>query len=394
MGKGKENKSSTHLPGVTQAGVWATGQEVYAGKVPPHSKELEMNVLGAMMTGNSLIDVVTQVIKPGMMYFSANTSVFQVIIELHDKHQPVDTITVSEELKIKGELEVVGGPAYIAELSNAFSSGESVQYSAERILETWVKRQLILETYAINEQCYDATVDSRSLLDNTQRQVMAIGDALYRRRHVTSHELYRTTMEHVELIARGNKDIIGIPSGYVELDVLTSGFQKSELITIAGRPSMGKTAIALNIAMNAAVRYKKPGGIFSIEMSNREIGIRMLAIDCECNITGLKTGKLSEAEYEKIAQRGMAMHNGAVIMIDDSSPLTLMEMKSKARRWKAEFGIEWVMVDYLQLMDLDSQDKRLDRHLQVSLITKGLKQLSKELDIPVIALSQLSRKVE
>ena len=372
-------------------------QDVYAGKIPPHSKELEMNLLGGMMIDNALIDAVANILLAKHFYFSANGLVYQAICDLKDRNEPVDTVTLTEELKARGELEAAGGPFYIAELSNAFSSHDTIMYSAGKILESWIKRDLILLTYSLNEQCYDPTINTENLLDKAQQQILEITNYLQKKNYLPLKDVVKTTMDYVELIHERHQKgatVFGVPSGYDDLDALTGGFQKSELIIIAGRPSHGKSALALNIARNAAVEHAKNIGIFSIEMSNRELALRFICLESRVDISKLKTGILPESDWTKIAkQTPRLMGKKMNIIIDDSSPLSLLELRAKARRMKALHNIDMIIVDYLQLMEATSA-RGLDRHLEIALITRGLKQLSKELDIPVMALSQLSRKVE
>jgi len=370
---------------------------LYAGKIPPHSKELEMNVLGGMIIDNTLIDSVVTILKPKHFYQNNHSLIFKAISDLRDRNEPVDLITLTEEMKSRGELDAVGGPYYLAELSTAFSSQESILFSANKILEAWIKRELILLTYTINESSYDPTMNTENLLDKAQQDILEITNHLQKKNYAHIRDEVRDTMEYVESIHERHEKgatVFGVPSGYDELDALTGGFQKSELIIIAGRPSHGKSALALNIARNAAVEHGKNVGIFSIEMSNKELALRFICLESKVDISKLKTGRLPESDWAKIAKATPKLMNNKInIIIDDSSPLSLLELRSKSRRMKAQYNIDMVMVDYLQLMEV-SHVRNLDRHLEIAYITRGLKQLSKELDIPVVALSQLSRKVE
>ena len=370
---------------------------LYGGKIPPHSRELEMNILGGMIIDNALIDAVTTILKPKHFYVNANGLIFRAISDLRDRNEPVDIITLSEELKSRGEFDAVGGSYYLAELSTAFSSQESIVFSANKVLENWIKRDMILLTYSLNEQCYDPTMNTESLLDKAQQEILEVTNYLQKKNYTHIKDEVRDTMEYVESIHERHEKgatVFGVPSGYDELDALTGGFQKSELIIIAGRPSHGKTALALNFARNAAVEHGKNIGIFSIEMSNRELALRFICLESKVDISKLKTGRLPESDWAKIAkQTPRLMSNKINVVIDDSSPLSLLELRSKARRMKALQNIDMIMVDYLQLMEVSNKGN-LDRHLEIAYITRGLKQLSKELDIPVVALSQLSRKVE
>ena len=370
---------------------------LYGGKIPPHSRELEMNILGGMIIDNALIDAVTTILKPKHFYVNANGLIFRAISDLRDRNEPVDIITLSEELKSIGEFDAVGGSYYLAELSTAFSSQESIVFSANKVLENWIKRDMILLTYSLNEQCYDPTMNTESLLDKAQQEILEVTNYLQKKNYTHIKDEVRDTMEYVESIHERHEKgatVFGVPSGYDELDALTGGFQKSELIIIAGRPSHGKTALALNFARNAAVEHGKNIGIFSIEMSNRELALRFICLESKVDISKLKTGRLPESDWAKIAKQTPRLMSSKInVVIDDSSPLSLLELRSKARRMKALQNIDMIMVDYLQLMEVSNKGN-LDRHLEIAYITRGLKQLSKELDIPVVALSQLSRKVE
>lgn len=370
---------------------------LYGGKIPPHSRELEMNILGSMIIDNALIDAVTTILKPKHFYVNANGLIFRAISDLRDRNEPVDIITLSEELKSRGEFDAVGGSYYLAELSTAFSSQESIVFSANKVLENWIKRDMILLTYSLNEQCYDPTMNTESLLDKAQQEILEVTNYLQKKNYTHIKDEVRDTMEYVESIHERHEKgatVFGVPSGYDELDALTGGFQKSELIIIAGRPSHGKTALALNFARNAAVEHGKNIGIFSIEMSNRELALRFICLESKVDISKLKTGRLPESDWAKIAKQTPRLMSSKInVVIDDSSPLSLLELRSKARRMKALQNIDMIMVDYLQLMEVSNKGN-LDRHLEIAYITRGLKQLSKELDIPVVALSQLSRKVE
>lgn len=370
---------------------------LYGGKIPPHSRELEMNILGGMIIDNALIDAVTTILKPKHFYVNANGLIFRAISDLRDRNEPVDIITLSEELKSRGEFDAIGGSYYLAELSTAFSSQESIVFSANKVLENWIKRDMILLTYSLNEQCYDPTMNTESLLDKAQQEILEVTNYLQKKNYTHIKDEVRDTMEYVESIHERHEKgatVFGVPSGYDELDALTGGFQKSELIIIAGRPSHGKTALALNFARNAAVEHGKNIGIFSIEMSNRELALRFICLESKVDIAKLKTGRLPESDWAKIAKQTPRLMSSKInVVIDDSSPLSLLELRSKARRMKALQNIDMIMVDYLQLMEVSNKGN-LDRHLEIAYITRGLKQLAKELDIPVVALSQLSRKVE
>jgi replicative DNA helicase len=368
---------------------------VSEGKVPPHSLEIEMNLLGGLIIDNSLIDTVLSFnVTPVYFYKASNALIYKAVIDLHDRREPVDLITLTEELKLRGELDAVGGPYYLTELTTSFTSSETVNYSAQKIVEYWLKRDLINVTSAIRDKCFDPTANTEELLNTAQREILDITNALQRKKYSVLRDEVNSTMEYVESIHEKHASVIGVPSGYKELDALTGGFQKSELIIIAGRPSHGKSALALSVARNAAVEYNIPVGIFSVEMSNRELALRFLCAEAKVDIAKLKTGRLPEKDWHNIAENFHKLtRESTKILIDDSSPLSLLELRAKSRRMKAEYDVAMIMIDYLQLMEV-SGTRAMDRYLEIGYITRGLKQLSKELDIPVVALSQLSRKVE
>lgn len=373
-------------------------EEVFEGKVPPYSKELEMNVLGGLIIDNSYIDTVNPILDPkkDQFYINAHNLIYRAICDLHDRNEPVDLITLTEEMKSRGELEKIGGPYIIAELSTSFSSLESIVFSANKIKDNWVKRDLIRLTFEIRELCLDPTSETESLLDKAQHEILDVTNYLHTKNFVHIKDQVKETMPYLEsLDERRQKGawIFGVPSGYDELDALTGGFQQSELIVLAGRPSHGKSALALSIARNAAIEHDKKIGIFSIEMSNQELALRFICMESRVDISKLRTGTLPHSEWEKVGKFSPKL-NRANIYIDDSSPLGLLELRAKARRMKAVHDIDMVIVDYLQLMEVSSSRKTDNRYLEIGYITRGLKQLSKELQIPVMALSQLSRKVE
>ncbi|MGA2668658.1 MAG: replicative DNA helicase [Ignavibacteria bacterium] len=370
-------------------------KQLVEGKVPPHSLELEMNLLGGMIIDNTLIDhVLSFNITKSYFYKASNSEIYQAIIELHDRREPVDLTTLTEEMKLRGLLDSIGGPYYLAELTTSFTSAESVGYSSKRIVEYWLKRDLINITSSLRDKCFDPTTDTEELLNTAQREILDITNALQKKKYILLKDEVNSTMEYVESIHEKHASVIGVPSGYRALDEITGGFQKSELIIIAGRPSHGKTALALSIARNAAVTYQFPIGIFSIEMSNRELALRFLCAEAKVDIAELKTGRLGQAGFDKIATNlDKLTRASTVIIVDDSSPLGMLELRAKARRMKAEHDVAMIIVDYLQLME-DTGNRNIDRYLQIGYITRGLKQLAKELEIPVVALSQLSRKIE
>lgn len=374
---------------------------IFEGKVPPHSKDLEMNVIGGMLIDNSLIDTVISILDPDkdQFYVNAHNIIYKCICSLRDRNQPADLVTVTEELKTNEELEKIGGPIALTDFSTSFATLESITYSAEKIRESWVKRDLIGLTYKIREMCMNASTSTEHVLNEAQKDILDVTNYLQKKDYSPIKKIVIDTLDRIEKIKeqnRGDLAIYGVPSGYFDLDKLTGGFQNSELIVIAGRPSHGKSAFALNIARNAAKDHKKNIGIFSLEMSINELANRFICLESKVNIQSFKTGNLSKQEWDKISENAPKIGSSKIkIYVDESSPLTLLELRAKARRMKAKDKIDMIIIDYLQLMDLGGDNRRIEsRYLEIGIITRSLKQLAKELEIPIIALSQLSRKVE
>ncbi|MCX7877741.1 MAG: replicative DNA helicase [Ignavibacteria bacterium] len=370
--------------------------EVHGGRIPPHSRELEQAVLGTIIMNNSLIDNVAEILKPEHFYLESSKIIYSSIIDLWQKKSPVDLLTLTENLRVRNELESAGGVAYLAELTHYYGTMESVVKWCEDILNYWIRRELIRLTYSVTEKSYEVGDDIRDILDETERNILDITGYLQRKNYVNLKDMINDTMSYVEDLHERNlkgTTLFGVPSGYKELDKLTGGFQNSELIVIAGRPSHGKTALALNFARNAAVDHKKNIGIFSIEMSLQEIAMRFICLESRVDLAKLKTGSLPESDWQKISKNTPKLVSKNLnILVDDSSPLDILELRSKARRMKYQHNVDMIIIDYLQLMDV--KQRGMERHLEIAQITRGLKQLAKELNIPVIALSQLSRKVE
>jgi replicative DNA helicase len=373
--------------------------EAYENKVPPQSLQLEMKIIGSILMNMKLVDIATGNITPNNFYSDSHQIIFKCILDLSERNEPIDLLTVTEELKFRGELEKIGGPAKLAEIAGnvEYMTEADMEYASNLLVEYWIRRYMIQLSFYLREVSFNTISSTTSILDNAQKEILKVSDYLQKKKYILIKDEVKDTMEYVEILHERHQSgaaIFGVPTGYEELDAITGGFQKSELIIIAGRPSHGKTALALNFARNAAVLHGKKIGIFSIEMSNRELALRFICLESRVDISKLKTGRLPESEWSKIASKAPSLMSDKVkIFIDDSSPLTLLELRSKARRMKKANEIDMIMVDYLQLMEVSNRGQ-MDRHLEIAFITRGLKQLAKELDIPVVALSQLSRKVE
>lgn len=399
-GKEKNKNNGRKTPSPAQsAGTppWEGGDAFNMGKIPPQSRELEMNVLGGCMMDNQLIDIVSGIInKADMYYVTAHQDIWKAMLILRDKRQPVDLVTVTQQLLEMGMLDQVGGPHYLAELSGAFSSQESVAFSATKIKENWVKRDMILLTFSLNEQCYDPTISVEDLIGKAQKEVIEIGNELDNGKEESVDTSFKVMVEEAEERANNPKDkMSGIPCYIKDFNDRTGGWQRQELAIIAGRPSHGKSAAAFRQALYSAEQGYKVG-IFSIEMGEKELMMRMAAIDQEIDIIKFKIGTLTDEDFAKMAityKKLMRLRNN--LFIDYRNPLNVQMFKSKCREWKMKYGLDMVIVDYLQLMDSGKSDKYWEStNNDLGYITRGIKQTAKELDMAAIVLSQLNRKIE
>jgi len=368
---------------------------VMYGKLPPQNKDLEEAVLGAiMLEKEKLSDVLETLPKPECFYVDAHQRIFSAIRRLSDTGKPVDILTVTEELRRTDELELAGGHFYITRLTmNVVSSANAVAH-AHIIKEKFIQRELIRICGQIVADSFEDRSDVFTLLDDAETALYEISNNYLRNNFTSLQDVIVETIRQIEESKNDKEDITGVPSGYASLDAITGGWQKSDLIILAARPSVGKTAFALNLAMNAAMDTHKPGGvaIFSLEMSSSQIVKRMLSAVTEVRLENITRGRLEDYEFEQINHR-MDKLARAPIFLDDQAGLNIFELRAKCRRLKTKHDIKMVVIDYLQLMH-GPNEKGGNREQEISRISRELKALAKELDIPVIALSQLSRAVE
>ncbi len=362
------------------------------GKVPPQAVDLEEAVLGAMMLEKDAVAAVIDILKPEVFYKEAHQKIFEAIKDLFARSEPVDILTVTNELKSNGVLEMVGGPYYITMLTSRIASAANVEFHARIILQKHIQRELINISSEIIKDAFEETTDVFDLLDKAEQSLFTVSETNLRRNWEDMSALIKQAIEDIESAKDSESHLRGVPSGFVSLDRITSGWQKSDLIILAARPSMGKTALALTMARNIAVDFNKPVAIFSLEMSSVQLVIRLIASETELKSEKLKKGNLADFEWEQLHDKIKNLIN-AKIFIDDTPALTIFELRAKCRRLKQQHNIEMVFVDYLQLMS-GGGDNRGNREQEISQISRSLKALAKELDIPVLALSQLSRAVE
>ncbi len=369
----------------------ANKKETNILNVQPQSLEGEQAVLGSMLTNKEAVAKALQWLSPEHFYKDAHSKIFSIMIGLFHDSEPIDTISVVDKLKKNKELEGVGGAYYITGLVEAVPTTANVESYAKIVLEKALLRQLILLSHELASKAYDDREGVDDILDSAERAIFNITQKRLKGGFVHLDPILHESFEALDAKSAKGGMITGIPSGLVDLDNITAGFHPGELIVIAGRPSMGKTALALTIARNAAVDNNHGVGIFSLEMANQELAMRMLCAEARVNSHLVRTGNLPQKQW-----KNLSIHVGelaaAPIYIDDSAAITVLEVRSKARRLMAEHDIELIIVDYLQLMQ--GPRRAENRQQEISVITRSLKALAKELNIPVIALSQLSRAVE
>ncbi len=361
------------------------------GRVPPHSAEAEKSVLGAAMLSKDALFDVMEVVKPTDFYDENHKEIFQAMIDLNRKNAPVDALTVAEELKKRNSLEMVGGRAYIASLSSMTPTTSNAMEYGRIVAEKASVRRLIETADDIVTKGYDGTMDANQMLDYAESGIFEISQA--RQKGQYSH-IRDVLVENLAIIDRAEQmdgGLTGITTGFSKLDEMTSGMQKSDLIILAARPAMGKTAFALSLARNAAVKGKASVMIFSLEMAKEQLTQRLLSMESKVDLQTLKTGRLERRDWDDL-NVALDILSNSNIHIDDTAGISIMEMKSKCRRLKAEAGLDLVIIDYLQLMN--PEGKADSRTQEISVISRNLKLLARELDCPVLVLSQLSRAPE
>ena len=365
------------------------------GRIPPQAVEIERAVLGAMLIEKEAIPRVIEILPPDAFYTAQHQRIYDAIVALFERGDPADIITVGQELRRHGTIKQVGGDAYITELTEHVASAANVEYHARIITEKSLLRKLIETMTEHVGDAYDPSADAFELLDQVESDIFRISDTQLRRAATSMNDVLKETLSNLEAIHGRESGITGVPTGFRALDALTGGWQKSDLVIIAARPSMGKTAFALAMGRNAALHPKEPVGvaIFSLEMSSGQLAQRLLTSEARVDAQAARTGRLSDDDWPKLA-RAAGRLSSAPIFIDDTPGLSILELRAKARRLKAEHDIGLVVVDYLQLMHGTAAVRNANREQEIAQISRSLKSLAKEINVPVIALSQLSRAVE
>ncbi len=370
----------------------ANQQLMDIGKMPPQAVELEEAVLGALMLEKDALTNVIDILKPQAFYKDSNSRIFHAIEQLFVRSEPVDILTVTQELKKTGELDIVGGAYYITQLTNRVASAANAEFHARIVAQKFIQRELIrISTKTIND-AYEDGSDVFDLLDNAEKNLFSIVEGNIKKNYDKMSTLIKNALTQIEETQKNKGSFSGVPSGLTQLDRLTAGWQKSDLVIIAARPAMGKTALVLTMARNAAVDFQKPVAIFSLEMSSLQLVTRLIASESELSSEKLKKGTLEDHEWQQLNDKIKKLAE-APLFIDDTPGLSVFELRAKARRLKEQHGIKLIIVDYLQLMTAGGEGKG-NREQEIATISRSLKGLAKELEIPVIALSQLSRAVE
>ncbi|MGQ0826813.1 MAG: replicative DNA helicase [Bacteroidota bacterium] len=370
----------------------ANQQILDMGKMQPQAVELEEAVLGALMLEKDALTNVIDILRPQSFYKDAHTRIFSAIQQLFTRSEPVDILTVTQELKKTGELDIIGGAYYITQLTNRVASAANAEFHARIIAQKFIQRELIRISTKTITDAYEDSSDVFDLLDTAEKNLFSIVEGNIKKNYDKMSTLIKKAIEQIEISKNKKDGLSGVPSGITALDRLTSGWQKSDLVIIAARPAMGKTALVLSMARNAAVEFKKPVAIFSLEMSSLQLVTRLISSESELPSEKLKKGNLEEYEFQQLNDKIKKLAE-APLYIDDTPGLSVFELRAKARRLKEQHGIEMIVVDYLQLMTAGGEG-RGNREQEIATISRSLKGLAKELEVPVIALSQLSRAVE
>ncbi|MDD8018435.1 MAG: replicative DNA helicase [Bacteroidota bacterium] len=365
--------------------------EQSSGRVPPQAVDVEMSVLGAMLLEKEAVSRTVEILDDTAFYKPAHQKIFKAIISLFEKNEAADSITVVDELRRGGHLEEIGGPLYISDLTMHVTSAANVEYHAKIVLEKSLLRNLISASTEITSRAFTESDDALDLLDEAENKIFQISEKRLKKSYIPMKEAVFATMEMLESIHGKHSGVTGVPTGFTVLDNMTGGFQNSDMIIVAARPSMGKTAFVLSLARNAAIDHDKSIGFFSLEMSSQQLVMRLICAEARVDAHSVRTGRLPDEQWRNLSTRIGKLYN-AKIFIDDTPALSILELRAKARRLKAEHDISMIIIDYLQLMA--GPKNAQSREQEISQISRSLKALAKELNIPVVALSQLNRAVE
>lgn len=393
QGQPNYNESLARKRGPSSKSAVNTFQTQQFGKLPPQALDLEEACLGALMLEKDALTKVIDILHPDSFYKDTHRLIFQAIRRLFERSEPIDILTVTNELKKSGELDIVGGPFAITQLTNRVASAANIEFHSRIILQKHIQRELIRISAETIKDAYEDTSDVFLLLDKAEKNLFEVAQGNIRRNYQEMSTMVSEAYKQIEAARLHGTGITGVQSGFTDLDRVTSGWQKSDLIIVAARPSMGKTALVLSLARNAAIGFKRPVAIFSLEMSSVQLVQRMISSETGIPSDKLRKGTLDNAEWQKLISMTGKL-SSAPIYIDDTPSLSVFDLRSKCRRLKAMYDVELIVIDYLQLMRSDVDSKNGNREQEISTISRSLKAIAKELNVPVIALSQLSRAVE
>jgi replicative DNA helicase len=359
--------------------------------VPSHNDEAEIATLGAVLIDTEALPAIIHLVRPEDFYKGAHQRIYEAILALFDKGQSIDLITLTEELRSRGVLELCGGPAYVSRLTSAVPTSANVEFYARIVQATSIRRTLARVSQEIIAQAHDDGTDISVILEEAERRIFEISDRHQTGTYFPAKEIVKLTFEAIEKHYHSKTEYTGIPSGFKDLDQLTMGFQNSEFIVIGARPSVGKTAFALTIAANMAIKQKIPVGFFSLEMSAMAIMQRLLSMEARLDSQRMRTGMLSPADFSRITEACGRLYE-APLFISDSPDLKLLDLRAQARRMKSNQDVKIIFIDYITLIGSENRD--LPRHEQIAEVSRSLKSLAREINIPVIALSQVRRETE
>jgi len=365
--------------------------DVKLDKLPPQNIEAEQSILGAILIDNDALPRALEIIDIDDFYKQSHRKIFNAMVELFEKSEPIDLITITDCLKRREEIDAVGGVFYLSSLVNMIPTAANIKYHSKIVRERALLRGLLRSANEIASRVYEDNYEAEELVDYAEKSIFDVSDKRIKASFVTLKEVIKSSFEMIEHLYDKKEVITGIPSGFRDLDDLTTGFQKGDLVVVGGRPSMGKTALALNIAQYVGLEVKETVAIFSLEMAKEQLAFRMLCSEAMVNSNSIRKGFIKKEDWHKLTSAASNL-TGAPIFIDDSSAITVLELRAKARRLKMEHGLSLVIVDYLQLMKGKGSFER--REQEISDISRSLKALAKELNVPVVAVSQLNRSVE
>lgn len=361
------------------------------GRVPPHNNDAEVATLGAILLDSPAVPRVVDYVRPEDFYRQAHAHIFRAILKLWDRGESIDLITVTNELQKAGELERAGGAAYIASLTTTVPTSANVEFYAKIVQETSLRRRLISLAAEVTESCYDDTIPTRQVLEEAERRIFELAETNQAQTFLPAQDVVKRTVAAIEKLYHNQDDYTGIPTGFTDLDNMTSGFQNSEFIVIGARPSVGKTALALTMATNISVAHKVPAGFFSLEMSDMALMQRMVAAEARISSQTIRTGMLRQSDFANLTSAAGRIYE-APLWISDAPSMRLLDLRAQARRMVSQHGVRIIFVDYISLISNENMD--LPRHEQIAEISRSLKALARELNIPVVALSQVSRDTE